>query len=69
MLDKLFLVTLNFEGEIHNLHTHARTEFGAMLNATVRLGKKLDISSYKMRQYFLTGKDNVIIKEVQNDLM
>ena len=62
MKKNLYIVTLNWYGEIHTLYTSSSSDLKALGNAVSQLAKRLKVSRWKVKMYYLGGKDNFKIE-------
>lgn len=63
MEKKLFLVTLNWKGEIHKFYTWAKLPETALRYSFIRLAKKLEVTQGSVGAYFDGSKDNISVIE------
>ncbi len=62
---KTYRVIINYHGELHEFYTTTATEELAISNSINRLGKKLKISGYSIRNH-VNGRDKVSVKQVES---
>jgi hypothetical protein len=65
---KLYKVTMNWQGEVHSVYRWATSVDNALQLAFVHLAKKLGMNkTHRIANYFLSGKDNIEVREVQHE--
>ena len=62
MKKNLYKVTLNWYGEVHTLYTSSTTDLKALNNAISQLAKRLKVSRWRVKMYYIGGKDNYKIE-------
>jgi len=55
-------VVLNWYGELHTFYTNSVSDSRALHNAVTRLASKLQVSRYRIRQYFNKDVANYYIE-------
>lgn len=60
-------ITLCWYGELHIIYTNSVSDARALPNAIAQLANKLQVSKYKVRQYYNNGKANYHIERNKNN--
>ena len=64
---KVYLVTLNWKGEIHKFYSTTSAPDVAKRNALRKLSRLLDRSFHTLALYFNGSKDNFFVEESQKE--
>ena len=59
-----YMMTFNYQGEIHKIYTYAVTPHQAFEQCVIRLAQKLEVIPYVVRNYFNGKNRNYEIKKL-----